>query len=48
MTRGVVSRIDMLDYTFLQQKCGERLLVLQIDAAINPGNSGGARVGEGI
>jgi len=45
VTRGVVSRIDLLDYTFLEQEScrvsGERLLVLQIDAAINPGNSGG-------
>jgi len=41
VTRGVVSRIDLLDYTFLEQAQGERLLVLQIDAAINPGNSGG-------
>lgn len=41
VTRGVVSRIDLLDYTFLNQVAGERLLVLQIDAAINSGNSGG-------
>ena len=41
VTRGVVSRVDLLDYTFLEQVQGERLLVLQIDAAINPGNSGG-------
>ena len=41
VTRGVVSRIDLLDYTFLDYAHGERLLVLQIDAAINPGNSGG-------
>ena len=41
VTRGVISRVDLLDYTFLEQVSGERLLVLQIDAAINPGNSGG-------
>ena len=41
VTRGVVSRIDLVDYTFLEQVSGERLLVLQIDAAINAGNSGG-------
>ena len=36
VTRGVVSRIDLLDYTFLEQAQGERLLVLQIDAASAP------------
>jgi S1-C subfamily serine protease len=36
VTRGVVSRIDLADYS-----CEEKLLVVQIDAAINPGNSGG-------
>ena len=41
VTRGVVSRIDLLDYTFIEHATAERLLVLQIDAAINPGNSGG-------
>ena len=37
ITAGVVSRIDMQEYT---HGCPE-LLVVQIDAAINPGNSGG-------
>lgn len=41
VTRGVVSRIDLLDYTFVDKVQSERLLVLQIDAAINPDNSGG-------
>jgi len=36
VTRGVVSRIDMIWYTHDVQ-----LLAVQIDAAINPGNSGG-------
>ena len=39
VTRGVVSRIDLLDYTSLNPS--GKLLVVQIDAAINPGNSGG-------
>lgn len=39
VTRGVVSRIDLMDYT--QDNPSSRLLVVQIDAAINPGNSGG-------
>lgn len=40
VTRGVVSRIDLMDYTF-SPAGGERQLVMQVDAAINPGNSGG-------
>ncbi|CAK8985832.1 Protease Do-like 10 [Durusdinium trenchii] len=40
VTRGVVSRIDLMDYTF-SPVGGERQLVMQVDAAINPGNSGG-------
>ncbi|CAE7252436.1 DEGP2 [Symbiodinium natans] len=40
VTRGVVSRIDLMDYTF-SPIGGERQLVIQVDAAINPGNSGG-------
>ena len=41
VTRGIVSRILMMDYT-LNGLTGERLLpAAQIDAAINPGNSGG-------
>lgn len=40
VTRGVVSRIDLMDYTF-SPVGGERLPVIQVDAAINPGNSGG-------
>ncbi|CAJ1399685.1 unnamed protein product [Effrenium voratum] len=40
VTRGVVSRIDLMDYTF-SPVGGERQLVIQVDAAINPGNSGG-------
>jgi S1-C subfamily serine protease len=37
-TRGVVSRIDQVDYV---QGRLSRFLSIQIDAAINPGNSGG-------
>ncbi|CAE8605237.1 unnamed protein product [Polarella glacialis] len=40
VTRGVVSRLDLMDYTF-SPVGGERQPVIQIDAAINPGNSGG-------
>jgi len=40
VTRGVVSRIDMIWYTHDVQ-----LLAMQIDAAINPGNSGGPVLG---
>merc|ERR1712232_7993 len=40
VTRGVVSRVDLLDYTF-SPIGGARLPVIQVDAAINPGNSGG-------
>lgn len=40
VTRGVVSRVDLMDYTF-SPVAGERLPVIQVDAAINPGNSGG-------
>jgi S1-C subfamily serine protease len=40
ITRGVVSRVDLMDYTMLG--LGDPpLVVIQIDAAINPGNSGG-------
>jgi S1-C subfamily serine protease len=39
VTRGVVSRIDLMDYTSVNP--AGKLLVVQIDAAINPGNSGG-------
>ena len=39
ITKGVVSRIDLMDYT--SQAPSGKLLVVQIDAAINPGNSGG-------
>ncbi|EJK64737.1 hypothetical protein THAOC_14498, partial [Thalassiosira oceanica] len=42
ITKGVVSRIEMQEYT----QAGEILLALQIDAAINPGNSGGPVVNE--
>eukprot|EP00854_Cymbomonas_tetramitiformis_P011739 gene11739-13863_t len=38
VTKGVVSRVDVHHYTLAD---GDRLLVVQIDAAINPGNSGG-------
>ena len=47
VTKGVVSRIDMLSYTGYATT--EPLLVIQIDAAINGGNSGGPvfdRVGD--
>ena len=37
-TRGVVSRIDMEQYSHIGNR---RLLTVQTDAAINPGNSGG-------
>lgn len=37
VTKGVVSRIEVLRYTHSQR----HLLALQTDAAINPGNSGG-------
>lgn len=43
-TRGVVSRIEMQDYT---HPGNERHLAAQTDAAINPGNSGGPVVQEG-
>lgn len=46
VTRGVVSRIDLMDYTF-SPFGGERLPVIQVDAAINPGNSGGPVIGAG-
>ena len=39
VTRGVVSRIDLMDYTSVNPV--GKLPVVQIDAAINPGNSGG-------
>jgi S1-C subfamily serine protease len=42
VTRGIVSRIDLLNYTLSQLSASGQLLVIQIDAAINPGNSGGA------
>ena len=42
ITKGVVSRIEMQEYT----QAGETLLALQIDAAINPGNSGGPVVND--
>jgi len=42
ITKGVVSRIEMQEYT----QAGEVLLALQIDAAINPGNSGGPVVND--
>ncbi len=38
VTRGVVSRIDTLNYS---HSIADKHLVVQIDAAINPGNSGG-------
>lgn len=38
VTRGVVSRIDTLNYS---HPVSDQHLVVQIDAAINPGNSGG-------
>ena len=37
LTRGVVSRVDVMDYSFSRMDADCRLLVLQIDAAINPG-----------
>ena len=37
VTKGVVSRIEMQEYT----QASHHLLAIQIDAAINPGNSGG-------
>ncbi len=40
-TRGVVSRIDQVDYV---EGRLSRFLSIQIDAAINPGNSGGPTV----
>lgn len=42
-----VSRIDLMDYTF-SPVGGERLPVIQVDAAINPGNSGGPVLGGGL
>eukprot|EP00698_Gefionella_okellyi_P007352 TRINITY_DN1793_c0_g1_i1.p1 TRINITY_DN1793_c0_g1~~TRINITY_DN1793_c0_g1_i1.p1 ORF type:complete len:546 (+),score=150.79 TRINITY_DN1793_c0_g1_i1:57-1640(+) len=41
VTRGIVSRIDMLPYVTRPVDNSAELLVVQIDAAINPGNSGG-------
>ena len=47
ITRGVVSRVDLMDYTMLG--AGDpALLTIQIDAAINPGNSGGAVFNEDL
>ena len=37
ITEGVVSRIEVMDYSHSSQS----LMAMQIDAAINPGNSGG-------
>jgi S1-C subfamily serine protease len=42
VTRGIVSRIEVMSYTQSQR----RLLAVQIDAAINSGNSGGPVVNE--
>ncbi len=43
LTRGVVSRIEQIRYSF----SGVELLAVQIDAAINPGNSGGPVIDDG-
>jgi S1-C subfamily serine protease len=47
ITRGVVSRVDLMEFTMLG--IGDPpLLSIQIDAAINPGNSGGAVFNESL
>lgn len=44
ITRGIVSRIDLVQYAQSQR----RLLAVQIDAAINQGNSGGPVIQDGV
>ncbi|KAF4721592.1 hypothetical protein FOZ63_016432, partial [Perkinsus olseni] len=44
VSQGVVSRIDLQEYTAHGSAGAPRLLAIQIDAAINPGNSGGPAV----
>ncbi|EER20700.1 serine protease, putative [Perkinsus marinus ATCC 50983] len=44
VSQGVVSRIDLQEYTAHGSPGAPRLLAIQIDAAINPGNSGGPAV----
>ncbi|KAF4668813.1 hypothetical protein FOL47_002861 [Perkinsus chesapeaki] len=44
VSQGVVSRIDLQEYTAHGSAGAPKLLAIQIDAAINPGNSGGPAV----
>jgi len=41
VTKGIISRYDMMRYSNEGGDTTAKLLVIQIDAAINPGNSGG-------